>query len=120
LVVDNDEAACEATTEIIESMGHHATCETASVKALSTFAQNRDGFDLAIIEPLMPEIAGLDLAIVLRRIRPGLPVLYYTGFLASSWRDRIDAHCPGRIAIKPLTSHELRDAIESVMANAPN
>jgi len=112
LVVDSNKAVCEATSEVVESLGYPATCETESRKALSIFSDNPDEFDLAIIEPRMPELAGVDLAIALRRIRPSFPLLFYAGYLDYPSKQRIEIDCPAPVAIKPMTSHELLEAIE--------
>ena len=112
LVVDSNGVVCEATSEVVESLGYPATCETESRKALSIFSDNPDEFDLAIIEPRMPELAGVDLAIALRRIRPSFPLLFYAGYLDYPSKQRIEIDCPAPVAIKPMTSHELLEAIE--------
>ena len=84
LVVDNDELVCAVTTEMLESLGHRADCETDSLNALKVFSENPDEFDLAIIEPVLPDLMGLDLAIRFRHIRPGFPVLFYAGYVDAS------------------------------------
>jgi DNA-binding response OmpR family regulator len=116
LVVDNDEPVCEALTEGLEAMGYQAECETDSLTALRAFSENPGRFDLAIIEPVLPGLMGLDLAVRFRHIRPGFPVLFYAGYADESLSHRIEADGFGRVIFKPLTSRELarkiRDALQ--------
>jgi DNA-binding NtrC family response regulator len=119
LVVDSDELALEAITEMIESLGYRATGSAASLKALQAFSENPEIFDLAIIEPAMPEVKGLDLATRFRRIRPGFRVLFYAGYLDEHSFDRIRKDHIGRIAFKPLLSAEMSEAIRTTLRGRP-
>jgi len=112
LVVDNDEPVCTATTEMLESLGYQADCETDSRSALKVFAENPDKFALAIIEPVLPDIMGLDLAIRFRHIRPDLPVLFYAGYADESLSRRIGAGGLGEVALKPFRLSELAAAVK--------
>jgi len=112
LVVDNDEAVCAATTGMLESLGHHAECETDSQSALRVFSENPDEFDLAVIEPVMPDLMGLGLAIRFRRIRPDFPVLFYAGYVEEPLHRQIETDGLGRVTIKPFLLNELAAGIE--------
>ena len=107
LVVDNDEPACAATAGLLEYLGHQADCETDSLSALKVFSHNPDQFDLAIIEPVLPDLMGLDLAIRLRHIRPGFQVLFYAGYVDESLSHRIEADRFSRLSFKPFRLNEL-------------
>ena len=111
MVVDNDEPVCTATVEMLEHLGYEADCETDGLSALKVFSDSPDRFDLAIIEPILPGVAGLDLAIRLRRIRPDLPVLFYAGYVDASLSHRIEADRFGRVSSKPFRLNELAAAI---------
>jgi CheY-like chemotaxis protein len=115
LVVDNDESVCTATTAVLESLGYEAECETESLMALRAFSEDPEKFDFAIIEPVMPGITGLDLAVRFRRIRPGFPVLFYAGYVEESLSSRSEADGFGRVVLKPLTSKELVERIEDAL-----
>jgi len=119
LVVDNDEPVCEATTEMLESLGYRADCQTDSFRALEVFSENPDQFNLAIIEPMLPDLTGLDLAIRLRHIRPDLPVLFYAGYVDASLSHRIEADHLGYIASKPFRLSELAAMIKDRLSPGP-
>jgi len=118
LVVDNDEPVCTATAEMLESLGYQADCETDSRNALKVFAENPDKFDLAIIEPILPDLTGLDLAIGLKAIRPAFPILFYAGYADESIIGRIEAEGLGLVAFKPFKTNELAAAIRDRLSGS--
>jgi CheY-like chemotaxis protein len=118
VVVDNDEPVCAATAEMLESLGYRADCETDSLSALKVFSENPDQFDLAVIEPVLPDLTGLDLAIRFRHIRPDFPVLFYAGYVDASLSRRIEADRFGRVSFKPFTTNELAAAIKDRLSGA--
>ena len=112
LVVDNDEALCTATAEMLESLGYQADCETDSRSALKVFGEDPERFALAIIEPVLPDIMGLDLAIRLRHIRPGFPIMFYAGYANESLARRIGEDGLAEVALKPFRLSELAAAVK--------
>jgi DNA-binding response OmpR family regulator len=112
LVVDNDEPVCTATAEMLESLGYQADCETDSRGALKVFAEHPHEFALAIIEPVLPDIMGLDLAIGLKASRSDVPILFYTGYADESLSRRIGAGGLGEVALKPFRLSELAAAVK--------
>jgi len=112
LLVENESFVMEVTTLILERMGYTVHGETTSLDALSTFSDSPDGFDLAIIEPLMPKLMGLELAVRLRGMRQDLPVLFYAGYLDPSLEQEISESGVGQTIFKPLLSRELSEAIQ--------
>ncbi|MGD0658727.1 MAG: response regulator [Syntrophorhabdales bacterium] len=119
LVVDNDEPVCTATSEMLESLGYRADCETDSLNALKVFSENPDEFDLAIIEPVLPDLMGLDLAIRFRHIRPGFPILFYAGYVDASLSRRIEADRFGHVALKPFRLNELAETVKDRPSPGP-
>jgi two-component system, cell cycle sensor histidine kinase and response regulator CckA len=132
LVVDNGEDMVITTTAMLEQLGYSAQGETESLAGLRTFSQDPDKFDLAIVEPAMPgqkgpelailgsmrrgspvtsELTGLELAVRFRRIRPGIPILLYTGPVKQSLAAEIRAAGFGKAILKPLGLKGLGKAV---------
>jgi CheY-like chemotaxis protein len=113
LVVDCDEDAAEVTTAMLEHLGYTAQTETESLKALKTFSTKPDKFDLAIVEPIMPELMGIELAVRFRRIRRGFPVMLYSGYIDPPLSEEIETAGLGEAVTKPLDLQELRGAVDA-------
>ena len=116
LLVEDDEDTLSATAAMLERLGHSVRAETESLKALRAFSTEPDGFDLAIIDHGMDDLTGLELAQRFRSIRPGFPVVLYTGYFnAPSAEQLAAAHAVGKVFLKPLTLRELAEAIKETL-----
>lgn len=119
LLVECDSFVKEATSLVLERMGYTVHGEINGLEALRRFSENSDTFDLAIIEPLMPGIGGLELAIRLRQIREAFPVLFYAGYLDPSLDRAIRESGIGRTVFKPLNSQELGETVNERLHGSP-
>ena len=115
LVLEADKDVVNITTSMLKELGHHARGETESLAALRAFSESPDEFDLAILESVMPDVTGLDLAARFRRIRRGFPILLYADCSDAPSAKRIEAAGLGRVVFKPLTSEELGSAIRETL-----
>jgi DNA-binding NtrC family response regulator len=115
LVLEADKDVVDITMSMLQELGHYARGETESLAALRAFSESPDEFDLAILEPVMPDVTGLELAARFRRIRRGFPVLLYADGSDASSAERIEAAGLGRVVFKPLTSEELGSAIRETL-----
>ncbi len=100
---------------MLQKLGHHARGETDSLAALKVFSESPDEFDLAILQPVMPDVTGLELAARFRRIRRGFPVLLCADCGDAASAERIEAAGLGRVVFKPLTSEGLGSAIKETL-----
>jgi signal transduction histidine kinase/ActR/RegA family two-component response regulator len=79
LVEDNDQVA-SITRDMLESLGCKVDRAASGREALAKL-QDGASFDIVFSDIVMPEgMSGIDLADVLRRRHPGLPVLLTTGY----------------------------------------
>jgi CheY-like chemotaxis protein len=117
LLVEDDEHTLSATTAMPERLGYSVRPETESLKALRTFSEEPDLFDLALLDHGMADLAGLELAQRFRRIRRGFPVVLYTGYLDGPSTEQLEAAgVGGRVVIKPgATRQELSDVLQEAL-----
>jgi two-component system, cell cycle sensor histidine kinase and response regulator CckA len=115
LYLEDDKDVHSSTTAMLERLGCSVRGETDSFKALRSFSEEPDAFSIAILETLMPQLSGLELAARFRRIRPGFPVLFYTGRENRSWARKIEAAGVGRVVFKPLPMAKLGAAIREAL-----
>jgi len=116
LLVEDDEDTLSATTATLERLGYSVKAETEGLKALQTFSKEPDLFDLALLDHGIADVTGLELAVLMRRIRPGFPVVLYTGYLDDPSTEQLDAVGMGRrVIIKPATTKELAAAIQEAL-----
>jgi len=116
LVVEDGGDVFNATTTMLERLGCSVKGETQSLEALRAFSEEPDRFDLAILDNVMDGLTGLELAKRFRRIRPGFPVMLYTGNVGTPSPEEIEAAGIGRVVFKPLTSGELEGLIKEALS----
>jgi CheY-like chemotaxis protein len=116
LLVDDEENIVSETASMLERLGHTVRAETQSLNALRRFSEEPDRFDLAILDYVMPDLTGLELAQRFRRIRPGFPVLLYAGYRERPSTRNIEAAGIGRFILKPKVLAELGGMISKALA----
>jgi len=79
LLVDDETAVLDVTTRMLEMLGYKVTATSSSVNALDLFRTDPDQFDLVITDMTMPNMTGDELASKIMKIRPGMPVILYSG-----------------------------------------
>jgi DNA-binding NtrC family response regulator len=115
LFVDDDETIVNASTSMLENLGHRVSAHNESLKALRAFSEEPDEFDLAIVDHDMPDMTGLELGQRFRRIRRGFPVMLYSGHLDSSTRKTIGAAGLEHVIMQPMTVKKLERIVRAVL-----
>ena len=115
LFVDGDETILNASTRMLENLGHKVSGYNESLKALRAFSEDPDEFDLAIVAHDMPDMTGLELGERFRRIRPGFPVMLYSGQVDSSTKQTIGAAGLEHVIMVPMTVKKLERVVRAVL-----
>jgi len=97
LVVDDDDDVRTAAAAIIEELGYSVVAVDRAPEALDLLRDQR--FDLLITDVMMPVMNGVELAREVKRLRPGLPVLFATGYAdIEEFDDDLDGSALSHIA----------------------
>jgi CheY-like chemotaxis protein len=80
LVVEDERLVAEFMGELLRAWGLDVTVKNNPVEACELVASGPGRFDLVITDQTMPKLTGLELACKLTELRPGLPVILYTGY----------------------------------------
>jgi two-component system, NtrC family, sensor kinase len=80
LVVEDDEGVRSYTGEILHELGYRVLVAPDAKDALRFIEQPERHIDLLLTDMVMPGLNGRQLADAARAIRPGLPVLFMTGY----------------------------------------
>jgi DNA-binding NtrC family response regulator len=79
LVVDDDSDGAEAAGKLLETFGCDVALVGSAGEALERIEEGA-GVDLVFSDVVMPDIDGLEFAERLNVLRPGLPVIFCTGY----------------------------------------
>jgi DNA-binding NtrC family response regulator len=113
LFVDDDETVVKTTVIMLENLGHKASGYAGSLKALRAFSEEPDEFDLAIVRHDLADMTGLELGERLRRIRPGFPVMLYSGRLDGPTERSIGVAGLKHVIMAPMTVKKLERVVRA-------
>jgi len=113
LLVDDDALVLEATSAMLEEIGHVVKAASSGKEAIDAMLRDPN-IDVVVTDYAMPGMTGLELAETLRRRDPSLPILLATGHAVLP--ERTGLRVP-RLT-KPFRKAELEDAIAAVTSLA--
>ena len=80
LIVEDQEATAQITRILLESWGYRVIEAHSGDEALQVFSQDANGIHLVLTDVIMPGLDGPQLATELQRLRPGLRVVFMSGY----------------------------------------
>ena len=81
LVVEDEALVRSLASTVLQQYGYDIHLAENGRQALDLFEQAEGGVDLVLTDIVMPGMDGLELANRLRRLAPGLPILFMSGYL---------------------------------------
>ena len=118
LVVDDETIVGEFMRELLETWGLQAACVSSGPAAFDLVVAAPDRFDAVITDQSMPRMSGLQLAQALRAVRPGLPVILYTGYAEGLARSELETAGIAAVLRKPVEPGALEAALAGVLGAA--
>ena len=107
LVVEDDAVVRTLIRKVIEQHGYTVLDAVSGPAALALAEQEPGAIHLLVTDVVMPEMSGPDLVIQLTAARPGLKVLYLTGYADAATANRTPAGRDTLLLQKPFTPEEL-------------
>lgn len=107
LVIDDESAILSLVQAMLTVNGYNAVIATSGNEAVRLLEQWPDiGIELALVDVLMPDMSGIEVAQRLRSIRAGIPIVLMSGYAdeRASWPDMAQ-HLP--LISKPFTPESL-------------
>ncbi|HET7564130.1 MAG TPA: PAS domain S-box protein [Gemmatimonadaceae bacterium] len=102
--------------EILEHQGYTVLVARHGRDALQLAAEHEGVIDLLITDVVMPEMGGRQLAEALVATRPGIRVLYISGYTDDVILHRGDLHPRRVLLLKPFHADELLRAVRTMLA----
>ena len=116
LLVEDDDAIRAVTAAILRSLGYQIYPMASSVEAYTQFSgPNCPPYDLLLSDIVMPDMGGRELADKLRAVKPGLRVLFMSGYVD----DPVILHAVQEAAMpfleKPFTRETLAKKVRETL-----
>lgn len=114
LVVDDDDDIRWFFHYVLSEEGYQVEAVDDSVKALQKIREKE--FDIAILDYILPEMKGSELAEEIKKIKPNMIIVFITGF--AEFADEINDGC-GSLSqyalVKPVKQDMLIKTIKSII-----
>jgi PAS domain S-box-containing protein len=117
LVVDDDPPVLEVTSRILRKNGYVTLDAGTYEEALSLVASH--DFQLLLTDSVMPRMSGAALAERITGLRPGLAVLYMSGYSEGAPGPQCAAGREAARIQKPFDGQTLLEAVHAVLSTAP-
>ncbi len=117
LIVEDDASLREVTCEFLKSSGY-TVLETGSPdEALCTVEHHEGPIDLLLTDMIMPKMNGRELAARLSAARPGMKILYVSGYADGIVRDDAQRALEPGLAFlqKPYTRYALTRKVHEIL-----
>jgi signal transduction histidine kinase/ActR/RegA family two-component response regulator len=115
LFVDDEAPLAALGKSMLERLGYRVTAQTDSLQALNTFSAQSDQFDLVITDQTMPSLSGAEMAKLMLKIRPELPVILATGYSTTINPEKAKSIGIRELLLKPNTTQTLGEAIRRAL-----
>ncbi|MBC7954427.1 MAG: CHASE domain-containing protein [Cytophagales bacterium] len=119
LYVDDDPAMLLMVKSLLQHTGYRVTTIEHPREAADLVRAQPGDFDLVVTDFNMPELTGMDLALELARIRPGLPVVISSGYVSDDMREAAQRAGVRGLMQKEYTLEQLAEIVHSVLAERP-
>lgn len=115
LVVDDDDGVRDYVVEVLNGLGYRTAEASDGVAGLE--ALDREKPDMVILDYAMPGMTGAEVATQALARRPGLPILFASGYAES---DALEAAMgrPARLLRKPFEAEALARAVYETLSAA--
>ncbi|TLS74926.1 PAS domain S-box protein [Mariprofundus erugo] len=119
LLADDAPEVLDSIAAVLERLNYRLLKATDGVQAIELFALHQSDIQLAILDIMMPEKSGIEVAKTLRNTRPALPIIFLTGY-DKSHASEITAQLESCMLLeKPPVIQKLAAAIHQLIEPDP-
>jgi len=116
LIVEDEAALRQLVGSMLEEQGYLVLQAENGLDAIALAERHRGTLDLLITDVVMPRLSGPELAQQLRSLRPGLEVLFMSGYNDSRLVGRGGEQVQFNLLVKPFTPDQLIQRVVELTA----
>ncbi len=115
LVVEDDPAVLEYVTEVLTDLNYQVLQASEGASAVRILETDADNIDLLLTDVIMPGISGRVVAEQAKRLKPGIKILFMTGYSQNAivHQGRLDQGV--HLIQKPVTPPELANRVRDLL-----
>ncbi|MBF0204491.1 MAG: response regulator [Desulfamplus sp.] len=114
LIIDDEKDIVDSISVALTEVGYHTICTTKSTEAADLFISNK--VDIVIMDIEMPGLNGIEVAEMLRKTNPYIPIVFCPGY-SLQHKAEISANKYNYLLYKPFNPQELCQLIRKALEN---
>lgn len=118
LLVDDDHGVLDSTKRMLERWGYRVYTATGGRQALEELGEDSGELDLALVDVVMPDMTASETITALRRSRPGLPIILWSGCCDPESAADLLEHPTSGFLRKPFTSAQLAALVRGALSRS--
>jgi len=119
LLVEDDPKVRQLIGEMLRRRGYQVVEAGGGREAVSLVEQDPLALDLLVADVVMPSMSGRELAGIVSSLRPGIKVLYISGYPDDQLRQHGVSPLEANLLQKPFTQEELIRKVEELLRGEP-
>jgi CheY-like chemotaxis protein len=116
LVVEDEESVRGITAALVESLGYEVITAGSGTEAIDLCGREEIGIDVVLTDVVMPGLSGGELRDRLERLRPGIKILFTSGYAANVIAHHGMLDKGVHFVAKPFGAADLARALRGVLA----
>jgi PAS domain S-box-containing protein len=120
LVVEDEPLVLRNTVRALQDRGYEVMGAGTAEEGMRLFEEAKDRIKLLLTDVIMPGISGKDLAILIQKQDPNMPVLYMSGYAADIIADHGLITYDVNFIEKPFSAHSLAQKIHDILNTNPH
>jgi DNA-binding response OmpR family regulator len=117
-MVEDEDDLRQITARVLTRAGYHVLAAAGGTEAIHLAQTHPGPIELLLTDVIMPKMLGNEVAARVTRCRPGIPVLYMSGYAEPVLTENGTLPDGVTIVEKPFTSRELLDRARAVLQQA--
>ena len=116
LLVEDEETVRRVTGRLLTRLGYVVFTAADAHEAINLFNDGGSEIDLVLTDIIMPGLTGVEMAEVLREQRPGLKVLFMSGYASREFGGELST-LPEPFLPKPFSLDQLSESVRQALAD---
>jgi len=115
LVAEDEQAVRELVEKVLTEFGYEVLLAVDGKEAIARFTANRDRIQLILMDMIMPQLNGQAAAAEIRKLQPGIKILFTSGYTADFIRNRGVDEEGMELIMKPVQLLELLRKVREIL-----
>jgi two-component system, cell cycle sensor histidine kinase and response regulator CckA len=107
LIAEDNDDLRDAAQEILQSLGYRVISAKDGAEALRIFEAEKDAIDFVFLDVVLPKLNGPDAYLHMAEVKPGVPVVFTTGYASEVSMVPIKTRKKATVLQKPYGSQYL-------------